>query len=115
MNENDSSIGTTVSVEWTGWPFGVTHAVLHVAEVLGNAPGNCHVTLTVPNPPCDASHRASLAEALRGLVQSSVLERPDIRVNLVFGGIDADQAMMVSYLETADFVFGATIDLGRKQ
>lgn len=99
-------------ISWTVWPEGITNAILQATTALGEARSSTHVTLVVGSPPNEMEQRLSLFQALRGLVHSSVLERPDVRANLVFGGADADRLQMVRYLDTARYVFGASIDLG---
>jgi hypothetical protein len=112
MSVADKSSGQVVSVEWAGWPEGVTSAVLQVAAALGTAKPPTHLTIVVPSPPHLKAHRDCLREALRGLIHSSVLEQPGVRVNLVFGGADSDRRQAINYLAGAPFVYGATIDLG---
>ncbi|MGH0348862.1 hypothetical protein [Sinorhizobium meliloti] len=102
-----------VEIKWTGWPKGITGAILQATEALGDARADTHVTLVVDALSIEEAHRLSLFEALRGLVHSSVLERPGLRANLVFGGSDDDRRQFSRYLATAPYVFGASIDLGR--
>jgi hypothetical protein len=92
------------------WPEGLTAAVLDVTACLASA--TTAVTVVVRSPPQNHAQRESLREALRGLIHSSVLERPKIRANLVYGGSQADQDKAIKYLDGATFVFGATLDLG---
>ncbi|NYJ11033.1 hypothetical protein GGI64_002080 [Rhizobium leguminosarum] len=101
-----------VEIDWRGWPEGITEAVLQGAVALRAAKPKSHVTLVVANPPVNSAQRQCLREALRGLIHSSVLERPDIRSNLAFGGMSEDRQRIIAYLDRATFVFGATIDLG---
>ena len=103
-----------VEIKWAGWPKGVTGAILQATEVLGDARADSHVTLVVDASIMEEAHRLSLFEALRGLVHSSVLERPGLRANLVFGGSDDDRRKFSRYLAAAPYVFGASIDLGRR-
>lgn len=94
------------------WPTGLTDAVLDVTRILAERTDGDIVTVLVPEPPVDTCEREALREALRSVVHVSVLERPKIRVNLVFGGSAEDREDTVSYVADASFVVGASIDLG---
>lgn len=113
MNSLSNARQKVVELQYSQWPEGVTSAVLKAAGALGKAERPSAVAIVVPHPPADAAHRACLREALRGLIHSSVLEAPEIRANLVYGGSDGDRNHMIAYLADATFVFGATIDLGQ--
>jgi hypothetical protein len=102
---------TLVELGWAGWPSGVTEAVLSAADALASAPSGEVVTLVVPVPPAVRSEREALRDALRSVLHASLLERPDVRANIVFGGDEADSVRTIAYLASADFVYGATIDL----
>jgi hypothetical protein len=110
----ESANGRTqlIEVSWKGWPQGITAAVVEVARALRRAQAGDHVVAVVSEVPADGPHRGALREALRGLIHSSVRERPEVRVNLVFGGSPADRSKSVDYLTHAGFVYGATLELG---
>jgi hypothetical protein len=112
MTSTDFSPPTVIELPWTGWPGGVTTAVVTAAKALGGAVERDQVTLVVSDPPAEWSEREALREALRSLVHASVMEQPRIRVNMVFGGESSDRAETVDYVNEATFVYGATIDLG---
>lgn len=94
------------------WPADLTRAVLDASHALAATQEGQALTLAVPNPPADFGFREALREALRSLVHGSVLERPKMRVNLVFGGDAVDHQATVDYIGSAPFVIGATVDLG---
>lgn len=102
----------TVTISPGVWPTGLTNAVLDVTRALADRMEGDDVTVLVPEPPSDPGEREALREAVRSVVHVSVLERPKIRVNLVFGGSAEDREDTISYLAKAPFVVGASIDLG---
>lgn len=94
------------------WPAGLTDAVVRVAGQLGKSTPGDRVTVVVAHPPAAPEQRAALVEALRSLVHASVLERPTVRVNLVCGGTPTGRRETLAYVAGADFLLGATLDLG---
>lgn len=92
------------------WPAALTRLVVDVAGALGAAVDGDRVAV-VADPPAEPERAGALREALRSLVHASVLERPGVQANLVYGGSAADRDLTLAYLATADFVLGATIDL----
>lgn len=93
------------------WPSGVTDAVLLVtAGIRSSVPGD-RVVVVVGDPPSEPDRRGALLLALRSLVHASVLERPGVRINLVFGGTAQDRERTLEYVAGATYLHGATLDL----
>jgi hypothetical protein len=107
-----TSDSAVLEIDPGGFPSGLTHAVLIATRRLGGATPQSSVTISVPAPPSDLGEREALREALRSLVHGSILERPEVRANLVFGGPADDHRRTVEYVNSAPFVIGASIDLG---
>lgn len=93
------------------WPGSLTGLVVEVAGALGSATDGDRIVVVVAEPPAEPERAGAVREALRSLVHASVLERPAVRVNLVYGGSGADRHATLDHLATADFVLGATVDL----
>ena len=94
------------------WPAGLVDAVVYVTGELGRSSPGERVTVVVPEPPAAPEQSGALREALRSLVHASVLELPAVRVNHVYGGTAADREQTLAYVAGAEFVLGATLDLG---
>lgn len=93
------------------WPGALTDVVVTVTAELGHAEVGQRLAVVVLSPPAEPERAAALTESLRSLVHAAVLERR-ANVNLLIGGTEADRARTLDYLADADFVVGATIDLG---
>jgi hypothetical protein len=93
------------------WPGSLTRLVVEVAGALGSAADGDRIAVVVAEPPAEPEQAGAVREAMRSLVHASVLERPAVRVNLLYGGSSADREMTLDHLATADFVLGATLDL----
>jgi hypothetical protein len=96
------------------WPGSLTNLVVEVAGALGSAADGDRLAVVVVNPPTEPERAGAVREAMRSLVHASVLERPAVRVNLVYGGSGADRDVTLDHLAGADFVLGATLDLSAR-